>query len=170
MTERVKRLLEDLGSAKGQCLEFFIFFSRFEYALKSSGFLRSAGQNAEPDWREFAKAIDCAFLRKVSEQEHLTRAVDYLRNYAPKKQVVDKGTHGAKPRLTWKGITVPQDTSGLLVLVRRVRNNLFHGGKFCGGHLKDAARDAKLLSNSVVILEACLATCSSVKKCFDRRL
>ena len=44
-------------------LEFFLVFSRFEYALKASGFHKRHPQNpprnprAEPDWDRFAASL-----------------------------------------------------------------------------------------------------------------
>jgi hypothetical protein len=41
-------------------------------------------------------------------------------------------------------------------MVRCVRNNLFHGGKFNIEVLEDTARTEKLLSSSLTVLAACL--------------
>lgn len=43
----------------------------------------------------------------------------------------------------------------LLIYVRRVRNNLFHGGKF-NGHWFEPERSEPLLRYSIAILDACI--------------
>lgn len=48
------------------------------------------------------------------------------------------------------------DLDRLLVLVRRIRNNLFHGGKFPEGPEDDASRDRELLKSDIAVLQACL--------------
>ena len=46
----------------------------------------------------------------------------------------------------------------LLRRVKRVRNNLFHGGKLAesSGHIEDRARNRPLLDACVTLLKACL--------------
>ena len=55
------------------------------------------------------------------------------------------------------------DLSTLLIFVRRVRNNLFHGGKH--GNIvvdRNTARTERLLKESLIILDACLGLNSDV--------
>ena len=78
-------------------------------------------------------------------------AVDYFKVNPPRKQTVDGG------RVEWSSVDpgTQLELDRLLVLVRRVRNNLFHGGKFQGA-TSDPSLDEMLLSQSLVILEACV--------------
>ncbi len=57
------------------------------------------------------------------------------------------------------------DIGWLLVIVRTVRNNLFHGGKYPvpSGHIREPARDPKLLNCGLTVLETCLIWERNVK-------
>lgn len=83
----------------------------------------------------------------------------------PLKQVLKDGV------LDWKS-TEEENVPLLLKLilsVRRVRNNLFHGGKFPSVNLEDPGRNADLLESSIVILEGCLLLNDRVKELFYQR-
>ena len=49
-----------------------------------------------------------------------------------------------------------QELTWLLLMVRTVRNNLFHGGKFPLIPVSEPSRDSTLLHHSITILAACL--------------
>ena len=138
--------------------EFFFVFSRFEHALLRCGYFHG---NVYPDWDRFAKEHDEAFSPDSSEQ--LQKAVQYYENSPPKKQVVESG------QLTVRD-SIPQDQERLvrlLILVRRARNNLFHGEKFRGlleGF--DPQRDIKLLEYGLAILYACFVLAPDVRDMF----
>ncbi len=139
------RLEEDLA------VSFFFAFSRFEFALKQVGCLRfeTPGSDALPDWPKFGKRIEAQYDPK--RNPNLSEAVNYLLRRAPKKQVVHPG-----PTLGWKDTPVGREDIGwVLTLVARVRNNLFHGGKYTGSP-NELAHDTRLLQNSLIILDACL--------------
>ena len=149
--EVIDRLVEDreLG------FRFFAVFSRFEYALKRSNFIKKGQFDAAmPDWDRFATQLRGHFAGV--KDEHFIIACKYLEEEPPKKQIVQQG------RLAWHD-NAPRDDDFeekyLLRLVRTVRNNLFHGGKYPYpiGSLPEAIRNRVLLENSMVILEQCLA-------------
>lgn len=122
---------------------FFTVFSLFEYALKQSGYLRD-GEDAEPNWDRFAEAIEAEFY--PNQTEELRKAVDYLARFPPKKQVaVEGGILFRAAILTDRSIT-----KKLSIYIRRVRNNLFHGGKF----KYDTDRDSRLIECALIVLEA----------------
>ncbi|OKH53896.1 hypothetical protein NIES2101_09090 [Calothrix sp. HK-06] len=81
-------------------------------------------------------------------------AVDYLIKNPSKKQILSGDA------LSWS--QTPSWTQEepllkcLLTMIRRVRNNLFHGGKFPGAPVKDPTRDQLLLEYSICILVECL--------------
>ena len=54
----------------------------------------------------------------------------------------------------------------ILLYVRRVRNNLFHGGKF-NEHWFAPERSQKLLESSLIILYHCLDLSAPVKEAYD---
>lgn len=57
------------------------------------------------------------------------------------------------------------DTHELLLCVRRVRNNLFHGGKF-NEHWFEPERSVPLLRHSLSILDACLRSSQQLNEAF----
>jgi len=59
------------------------------------------------------------------------------------------------------------ETERLLLLVRRVRNNLFHGGKFSNEAFEDIDRQERLLKGSLLVLKECLRVSPQVNNAFD---
>jgi len=138
--------------------ELFRIFARFEYALKEVGFHTGEG-DASPHWRNFALSID-EILEEQATSE-LTAAIGYILDQPPRKQVVRNG------ELTWE-LAPPQTDSRadlLLLYVRRVRNNLFHGGKF-NGHWFEPDRSETLMKSSLVVLNAALAASDPVRRAY----
>lgn len=121
---------------------FFTVFSLFEYALKQAGYLLDS-KSAEPNWDLFSACIDGKF--DTNRTDDLKEAVRYLLTSPPKKQVVEKKEIVFRAALPKK----PTNTGDLSVYIRRVRNNLFHGGKF--GY--DAKRDSRLIECCLIVLE-----------------
>lgn len=139
--------------------DLFVTFSRFEYALKHTGFHKGDG-DAQPNWRRFALSVDPKLMNSSSTE--LGVAIDYLLQHPPKKQVIRNGL------LEWKEAKPNTNSKADLVLlyVRRVRNNLFHGGKF-NGHWFVPERSEKLLRCSLVTLNACLKSSSDVRETYN---
>lgn len=138
---------------------FFAAFSRFEYALKAAGFGKEKSDAAEPDWDRFAKTIAPAFRERVAADDDLKVAVEQFVTDPPKKQRGD---------LAWTSVEHQGEASGLvnlLLLVRRVRNNLFHGGK-AQRQGKDGDRDSQLVRNALVVLDRALACHDRVRERF----
>jgi len=133
--------------------EFFFVFSRFEYALKRAGYVRAnrAGY-AEPDWVKFGQDIQPHYNRH--ETTSLEEAIDYLFSEPPKRQVV-----GEDGSLRWEDLEQnanQTELARLLAIVRTVRNNLFHGGKYPYLPVPDPARDTRLLESGLTVLASCL--------------
>jgi hypothetical protein len=126
--------------------KFFVIFSVFEHALKEAGFRRFVqNDSVEPDWDSFARSINGQFNPNLNPE--LSTAVNYLLNNPTKKQVFRNN------RLTFTQTQRPQNISDeewLSLLIRRVRNNLFHGGKV----IYDRHRDTLLIQFSIIILES----------------
>jgi hypothetical protein len=159
MPDAIRRIAD--SSDRQLAWQFFVFFSRFEYALKRSKYLKP-GEDANPNWDRFSSDHNAAFQKQVSPA--LAAAVDYFKKSPPRKQRQTGGqlnwseplTYDAKePLLVW-----------LLRAVRAVRNNLFHGGKFPGFPISDPSRDKYLISSAIVILDACLSLDPSVRRQF----
>src|SRR5687767_7279271 len=105
--------------------EFLDVFSRMEYALKATGsYALKKGKGVDPWWDKFANHIDQAF-RSIKDDE-LSAAVEYLHARPPRKQTVQNG----KIEFIDNNFHLDQTkTRQTLLIVRAVRNNLFHGGK-----------------------------------------
>ncbi len=124
-----------------EACKFFILFARFECALKASGFLKRPDGRADPNWDCFARVISDSFDRCQNQEVSEARA--YMKSQPPRKQIAKSG------RLDWS-VECPDtslDVVQLLKYVRRVRTNLFHGGKFQGAN-PDRQRDSELIQHS----------------------
>lgn len=134
-------------------LNFFWRFSVFECALKREGFLRTGrNDSAQPDWDAFAQSIAGRFRELKREEFH--DAVRAVLEFSPRRQVVRDG------RLAWKEIRPAEGESTekfVLRLVRAVRNNLFHGGKYPDpdGPVYEVARDKAILEAALAVLDGC---------------
>ena len=156
-------MVDDWVADRDLVFEFFAVFSRFEYALKRDGFLRTSqhGQ-AQPDWNKYGATLRGRFCGVRCRR--FQDACKYLKTKPPKKQIVDHSSLG------WQGNPKgpsESDEQYILRLVRTVRNNLFHGGKHpCPN---DTARNNKLLDVSLIVLQACLDLSPEVQNSFARR-
>lgn len=143
---------------------FFYIFSRFEFALKATGFLYGDNSSVSAGWDKFAESIDRKYklVQITSVQFH--RSAKYLFDHPPQKQIKNKSN-----KLDWKeaGLVSSYDFKNLLLLVRRIRNNLFHGGKFISGSIKGSERDKFLIECSLIILKECLELNEEVKNKFE---
>lgn len=135
---------------KDLATEFLGVFSRFEYALKMVAKFREYDEkkkNLKPNWMAFAKAT------AIDVENEERSAFDYLLNQPPLKQVlVGDDLEWADARCTDTKI------ASVVIYICRVRNNLFHGGKFSKFESEtqqiDAARDQKLVECSLKLLVA----------------
>ena len=89
-------------------------------------------------------------------------AVTYILEHPPKKQMIANGL------LEWDPAEPDTDLCSdlALIYVRRVRNNLFHGGKF-NGHWFAPDRSEALLRHSLTILRACLAASDELSQAYN---
>ncbi len=107
------------------------------------------------------KAFDWHFLR--IKEPAFRKAVDFLLGEPPRKQVLKEG------RLFWKD--VPPDarqrkSQQTLLMVRRIRNNLFHGAKFWSPEYDNRPRDIQLLKSSLTVLRECIQLKDNVHMAF----
>jgi hypothetical protein len=124
--------------------DFFYWFSRFEFALKENGYLKShvPGEKAEPGWQEFSEKWAPKYV--VSTEAALLLAKP------PERQVVV-----GSDKLDWKPVGLSDCKSDLAKVVRlvaTVRNNLFHGGKHGGAGWDNPTRTEELLVASKAVL------------------
>jgi hypothetical protein len=136
-----------LQMPKDLACEFFAVFSRFEFAMKESGYVYINRRNrAAPDWTRFAS--DANGFLQVPVDSDLSQAINFLNNDPPQVQT---SAHLWQP-LPLSGVA-PIGTA--LDAAQRVRNNLFHGGKYAPH--SSPGRDEALVRAALVLLLACLS-------------
>ncbi len=156
-----KRFLANVTIDHDLLLEFFLTFARFEFALKTTGFFQGDLQRASPDWHRFGRSID---LNTAGLDPKCAEAVDYFSLHPPWRQVV------AGNEIVWDsavGFATLERMDQVLDLVRRVRNNLFHGGKFNDDVHSGPGRNEMLLRHSLIILHRCLELSQPVAEAYD---
>ncbi|SUI93638.1 hypothetical protein [Shewanella morhuae] len=139
--------------------KFFKEFSRSEYALKAAGFHNGNG-NAEANWSTFAKEVET--LVHAPHDQTLDDAINFIMNHPPKKQVILDG------KIQWSEAApnARLKADNLLIYVRRIRNNLFHGGKFNDQWFEEE-RSELLIQNGLIILNACIHYVKSTREAYS---
>lgn len=156
-----KRFIANVTLDHDLLLEFFLTFARFEFALKSSGFFRGDLGRVTPDWTRFGESLDFDTARRGA---NCASAIDYFSLHPPWRQVVAGGALGWDSSV---GFATLERMDQVLDLVRRVRNNLFHGGKFNDDVHSGPGRNELLLRHSLAILHRCLELSPSVATAYD---
>jgi len=134
-------------------IQFFLFFSRFEYALKCRNRIKLGSSNfPSADWDGYARSRESVWL-KAKENEEFQEAMAFLDAAPPRMQAFSDG------RLKWVANSRAGDLPSLskaLFYVRTVRNNLFHGSKLDSSKRTEMSRDRELLKRCITILLVCL--------------
>lgn len=125
--------------------DFLFWFSRFEFGLKEKQFLKStdAGKKAEPNWDKFVKKHRNGYAAGPG-----ARALIAAR---PRQQVV-----ASNAGMAWKELQFEANEFELqkvTLLLRLVRNNLFHGGKHGDTHWDDPEHTVRLLKQGQAALD-----------------
>ncbi len=122
--------------------KLFRIFARFEFALKMAGFVEMRGNRVEVCWDRFANSapIGADFLARVIADG----LAPTMLAAPPKADRVENGQYGFNE--TASEILSAQDLFGA---IRRVRNNLFHGGKYFDD---DFPRNRRLVKEALSIL------------------
>ncbi|PBB41185.1 hypothetical protein CK222_23745 [Mesorhizobium sp. WSM3866] len=133
-------------------------FTRFEYALKDGGFGKAGRKNVvEADWDLFAsRELKAPFFAAVKAKA----LAPTLMTNPPSRQTLQGSTLG------WDTVPPPANVTELLVAVRRVRNNLVHGGK--SGD-QDSDRNDSLVAEAIEVLLEALRCHSDLRAIFERR-
>lgn len=132
------------GLDKDLVLEFFGTFSYLECCLKKCGYAKNSKHGIVICWDRFCKE------HKMILSGLDSKMITYFEEKPPKNQIIsDCG------RLAWEEDAHKGKCSfpRLLVLVRRVRNNLFHGGKY---NVEELDRNDVLLRYSLSVLTNCI--------------
>ncbi len=157
--------VDDQIEPKGRSLifEFFITFSRFECALKSSiQFANGDKKKVEPNWDKFTSSISGVF--SLEGNPELKNAVEFILNEPPRIQGLVNG------ELIWRNREFEQNTPDIKKLclhIRDIRNNLFHGGKFNGKFEPDVSRNYNLINSALIILNDWLSKDDLIKANFS---
>lgn len=125
---------------------FFRLFARFEATLKERGFYRVENGRIVVDWDRFAtEVVGKQFLAELGDK---AEAAIYVLSEPPKRQ--GPNTEG---KIVWIDVSADDKSAQALVgHIRRMRNNLYHGGKFNGTWF-DPERSELLLAHGLTILE-----------------
>jgi hypothetical protein len=154
---------ENISVKKDLLLDFFLTFSKFEYALKNSRFKRRARHGgAEPDWIGFINVV----VSKFNQNENLSlkEACTFYLDYPPRKQVLfqdDLSWETQSPK------TNESEEAFILRMIKTVRNNLFHGSKHNIGLHEDSKRVTLLLTHALEILNYVSCLENDVSEAFN---
>lgn len=125
------------ANLKDVAFEYFYWFSRFEFALKESRYLKDVnpGAKAEPSWESFQDRYRAAY-------RHSAESIELLKLH-PKRQVVS-----ASGGTEWSPVGLghcANDLCRVITMLRTIRNNLFHGGKHGDADVDSKIRNISLL-------------------------
>jgi len=136
-------------------IDLFIAFSRLEYALKRIGYGRVNKQGVfEVNW----EAYNYGALPKFPSGGPIEQALKLFSLSPPLKQT------GVK-KWGQDNSTEPLGPKRLFVLVRRVRNNLFHGGK-SPDDPTELSRNSDLMSASLHVIDWLLESDVQLRSAF----
>ena len=136
-----------LPVARELALEFLAVFSRLEFALKVTNFRQPGEGEAKANWISFANEIAGAFIPNRTPE--IANAFAYVAGQPLRRFAVENGVLGWYPFNVPHGIS---DAERVVRVVRQIRNNLFHGGKFAHDPHANGGRDTRLLEASLVLL------------------
>lgn len=144
--------------------KFLAVFSRMEYALKATPpyALDDGNNRISTGWDRFANDINEDFC--ALDDKPFVAAVDYIWNRPPRKQVFRDGV------VAFADQTIDENqrkAQQVLLMVRAVRNNLFHGDKHLPDGEQEAGRNEMLVQNSLIILEQCSKLRDEVRKRYE---
>ncbi len=125
------------------------------------GFRQPGDGEARADWTALANATSNAF--DPNRNAELREAFVYLTSEPPRRFVVEAGRLGWYPSNPTAGIS---ETSKVVGLIRQVRNNLFHGGKFAPDSHSGTDRDSRLIRASLVLLRELLPLSPQVQAAY----
>lgn len=153
---------------KEEVCDFFENWARFEYALKRAGYVvaRRDGEGEPVITRgRFSRAIERRYVEEPRSE--FAAAVAYLSAHPPKRQQLNSAGD-----IVWAELTfAPGDSRAwrLLLYLRTVRNNLFHGGKFNDQEVEDPIRDLRLIAACLFAVDQLLLWEPRVARFFSDR-
>jgi hypothetical protein len=138
--------------------ELIRIFTRFEYALKEIGYAEPARNNdINVLWDKFVNEhLGPSFLEGVRDKGIAAT----LLQRPPSRQVIRNRV------LDWEKTPPPTSVQDLFGAVRRVRNNLVHGGK--SGD-RDSDRNAALAAEAIAVLLDALRCHTDLRYMFENK-
>ena len=143
-------------------IEFMAVFSRAEHALKSAEFAIGDEGKVAAAWDKYANEIHEEF--EGIEEISVVEASKYLLEYPPRKQVLVENKVEFREQKMDKN---QKRTQQIFLMVRAVRNNLFHGGKYLLYGEREEGRNEKLVQASLSVLEAGIFLNEKVRASFE---
>ena len=139
-------------------VKFIATILRFEFALKEDGFGPKKGK-AFVEWGRVTKELGQTFYTRIQQ----SGKAETIMRRPPKKQV--SRDHAPE----WELQNPPANVEELFEAVRRVRNNLVHGGKAGDPEYDpdDPGRNEKLIGEAQWIIEEALHQMEDVKIHFE---
>ncbi|MBK5016684.1 hypothetical protein [Pantoea sp. S62] len=141
------------------CFEFFTEFARYEFFLKITGLTQGEG-DAKANWDRYALEVE--EIIASPDTAELKDAIDYILTHPPKKQIVRNRV------LLWdeRPVQGRSKAQQVFLLIRRIRNNLFHGGKF-NSHWFEPERSELLMQHALIILKICARNHAGVSVAYN---
>ena len=138
--------MQRVDNHPADAVHFFKVMMRLEYALKATGFAEMNGDRLEICWDRFAnERLGKALFETIRD----SGKANTLISQPPSHQVIDAGGD-----LTFRPAAQVMSVQDLLGALRRVRNNLFHGGK--SGDVDHDRNDTLIVESIYVITEILL--------------
>lgn len=151
-------------NVKKLIFDFFYVFARFDYALKQTEEfykLSRIGNRIEADWISFAESLSLETLSTLITENP---DVEILTNEPPKVEIEE---NGHKRWVAMSSMNDMPDMKNLILSIKQVRNNLFHGGKFSNGFPDGGSRNEELVKAALVALRFLKTQNSDVSKIYD---
>jgi len=156
----MKSPFEELQIDPDLVCEFFAVFSRFEYAMKATRYCgRDRHMNAVPDWKSLMTDVGETFSQYHGDE--CGNLIEYLLTEPPQVQKVVDG----QPRFVSAPLEGETVGAKAIEAAKRVRNNLFHGGKHTAHSPPE--RDTQLVKGALAVLELCLAADGELNSEFE---
>jgi hypothetical protein len=143
-------------------LRFIGVFSRLEYCLKVTRFRQKGDGEAKADWNAFVGEAGARF--NPEESPDLADAYKYLTSNPPRSLEIRNGS------VLWVDY-VARGTSRAdeaVWIVKQIRNNLFHGGKFAYDPSSSPQRENELLKSSTILLAHLISVVPEVEQAYQQ--
>ena len=174
-------IYKNINVSKDILLDFFVTFSRFEFSLKAAGYrkktpLKEFKNDAKKsqkillfdisaDWDTYAQDISHHF--NTSRPEKIQKAVEFFTLNPIFTEVMIGDDLGWSSSSKYYKYYDSEIIRWIIPMIKRIRNNLFHGGNFNKEFQQTSEMIELFLQHSLIILEYCLTLELKVKDNFE---